>query len=292
MSPRARRVAGSPKGPSDANGGDHLNAHASSRFLRATDSPDPHAGGARHAGGYHRAVIPLSLIAIGLFALAAGWLGMHRLGPRARIGRILAATPTIEMGRALALAAAGSRRYVAVGGRVDAEEPWEDDNGRPLVFQRSRLELRAEGGWTTFEENRHAVPFELAGAMDRILVDGEQLDEGLVVVTRESEGTAADVADRLPAGTPPETPVRLRVEFLSAVDHALVLGVPVMDGDAAVMRPGLGRPLIVTTLEPAEAMRLLASGRQGATRAISVLLVAGLVAIVLGAIWAAVDALS
>jgi len=59
-----------------------------------------------------------------------------------------------------------------------------------------------------------------------------------------------------------------------------------------VMRPGLGRPLILTTLEPAEAMRLLAKGRQGATRVITVLLGGGLLAIATGVGWAVVDAIA
>jgi hypothetical protein len=236
-------------------------------------------------------VIPLLLVAAGLVALAAGWLAMRRLGPGARIGRILAATKVVEMGQAVAIASSGQARYVGVGGRVDAEEPWEDEGGRPLVFRRSRLERRDRNRWTPFEEDRRVVPFELAGALERIEVDGEVLDEGLVVVTRESEGTAAEIPDRVPPGTPPTTPIRLRVEFVSAVDHALVLGVPVQEGDRVVMRPGLGRPLILTTLEPAEAMRLLASGRQRATRVITVLLGSGLVAIAIGVGWAVVDAI-
>ena len=142
-------------------------------------------------GGYHRRVIPLLLVVAGLVALAAGWLAMRRLGPGARIGRILAATKVVEMAQARAIASSGSARYVGVGGRVDAEEPWEDESGRPLVYRRSRLERRDGDRWTPFEEDRRVVPFELAGALERIEVDGDALDEGLVVVTRESEGTAA-----------------------------------------------------------------------------------------------------
>ena len=120
--------------------------------------------------------------------------------------------------------------------------------------------------------DRRSVPFQVSGALEHIGVDADAIDDGLVVVTRESEGTAADVPDRVPAGTPPTTPIRLRVEFLSTIDHALVLGVPTATPDGPVMTAGLGRPLIVTTLEPAEAMRLLAEGRQTTTRAITGLL--------------------
>lgn len=236
-------------------------------------------------------MLPLTLILTGAFALAAGWLVLRATGPGARIGRILAATPVVPVSRAVELASSGTARYVAVDGRIDAEEPWEDDNHQPLVYQRTRLELRRGTGWSTFEDERRVVPFEVSEGLDRIAVDGSALDEGVVVVSRESEGTAADVPDRVPAGTVPSTPVRLRMELLSAVDHARVLGTPVLDPErGAILRPGLGRPLILTTLEPAEAMRVLAAGHRTATRGATVLLAGGLIALVAAAGWAIADA--
>jgi hypothetical protein len=235
-------------------------------------------------------VIPLFLVLAGVVALAAGWWLLRGLGPRARIGRILAATPVVEVGRAVEIARAGEARYVGVGGRLDAEEPWDDESGRPLVFRRSSLERRDGTRWIPFETDRRLVPFEVSGAVDRIRVDGDALDEGLIVVTRESSGTASEIPDRVPPGTPPETPIRLRVEHLSAIDHALALGVPQMDAAGPILRPGLGRPLILTTLEPAEAMRLLATGRHGTTRLISVLLAGGATVVAIGLAWLAIDA--
>jgi hypothetical protein len=76
------------------------------------------------------------------------------------------------------------------------------------------------------------------------------------------------------------------------VDHALVLGVPAIDPEQGpILRPGLGRPLILTNLEAKEAMRLLAAGRQGTTRAIGVLLGIGVAAVLAGVAWAVIDAL-
>lgn len=236
-------------------------------------------------------MIPLFLVLAGVVALVAGWWLLRGLGPRARVGRILAATPVVEVGRAVELAASGEARYVGVGGRLDAEEPWDDESGRPLVYRRSSLERREGDRWIPFETERRVVPFEVSGALDRIAVDGEALDEGLIVVTRESSGTAAEIPDRVPPGTPPETPIRFRVEHLSSIDHALALGVPQMSDAGPILRPGLGRPLILTTLEPAEAMRLIASGRQGTTRLISALLAGGATAIGIGLAWLAVDAI-
>jgi hypothetical protein len=237
-------------------------------------------------------VIPILLAVAGLALLGIGWILLRSLGSGARVGRILAATPVIPVSRAIALADAGTTRYVAVAGRIDAENEFEDEHHRPLVFRRTRLDTRAGRSWTTVRDGREAVPFEVVDGLDRIAVDVDAIDEGLVVITRESEGTAADVPDRMPAGTPPETRVRLRVEQLSSVDHAIACGVPGREGDrGAVLRAGLGRPIIVTTLEPAEAMRLLAVGHRDTTRLVAVLFGIGLVAIVVGLGWWVVDAI-
>jgi hypothetical protein len=253
-------------------------------------TPVPLPGGCTPDRGYDRRVIPLFLVLAGVVALGAGWWLLRAMGPRARVGRILAATPLVEVGRAVELATAGEPRYVGVGGRLDAEDPWDDESGRPLVFRRSTLERRDGDAWVPIETDRRLVPFEVSGALERIGVDGEALDDGLIVVTRESTGTAAEIPDRVPAGTPPETPIRLRVDLLSAIDHAVVLGVPTMTNAGPVLRAGMGRPLILTTLEPAEAMRVLAEGRQNTTRLISALLGGGGVVIVIGLAWLAVDA--
>jgi hypothetical protein len=238
-------------------------------------------------------VIPLSLAVVGALVLAAGWLLMRRMGPEARIGRILAVTPRVPVAEAREIAARGANRYVGVFGRVDAEEPFEDEAHRPLVLRRTRLELlRRRGSWEAFEDHRDAVPFEISEGMDRIAVDDAALDGGLVVVQRESVGTARDLADRVPAGTEPETPARLRIELLTAVDHALVLGVPTLDpARGPILRPGLGRPLVLTNLERDEALRLLAHGRQPTTRIIAILLAAGAVGLLTGIVWAVLDAL-
>ena len=191
------------------------------------------------------------------------------------------------------MAEAGSRRYVGVLGRIDAEEEFEDEHHRPLVYRRTRLELRGPDGWRAIHDGRETVPFEITETLATVAVDAGALDEGLIVVVRESEGTAAEIRDRVPEDTPPATPVRLRVEQLSSVDHALVLGVPVVDAERGpILRPGLGRPLIVTNLERDEALRLLAAGRRGTAWLASGLLAAGLGLVGAGIIWGVVDALA
>lgn len=234
----------------------------------------------------------LLLLALGLLALVVGWLLVRRLGNRARIGRILAATPRVQVDEAVRLAG-GTPRYVAVGGRLDSDHEFLDEGERPLVLRRSRLQLRTGSRWETVTDNREVVPFGLAGGLAAIAVDADALDEGLVVVIRESEGTAGEIPDRVPEGTSPATPARLRVELLSTVDHAVALGVPSIGPEGSPMlRPGLGRPLILTTLEPAEAMRLLAAEHRTSTRAGALLMAGGLVAMVVGAAWTVVDAVA
>ena len=209
------------------------------------------------------AVPPLIPFVAGLAALVAGGLVLRTYGPNYRVGRLLASTPEVSVAEARVLAE-GRPRYVRVQGRIDAEDEFEDDAHRPLVFRRTRLQLRRDRGWVSFEDRRERVRFEVRDGLDGIVVDDADLDTGLVVVPRESVGTAADVADRVPAGTSPTTPVRLRVDQISSVEHAIVLGVPGRDEEGEPrLSAGLGRPLVLTTLETDEAMRLLTEGRSG-----------------------------
>ena len=237
-------------------------------------------------------MIPQVLIAAGVVALAGGWVALRRLGPNARLGRILAATPLIGIADARALAGSGRSRYVAVTGRIEADAEFEDEHQRPLVYRRTRLEHGGGSTWTALEDVREAVPFELSEGLDTIGIDGGDLGDGLLVVIREAEGTAGEIPDRVPADLPPETPVRLRVEQLSSVEHALALGVPTIDRERGPMlRPGIGRPLILTNLERAEAMRLLAADHRPATVLASALLALGVGLIAVAVAWGLVDAL-
>lgn len=244
-------------------------------------------------GGYHPAVTPLLLVGAGLVALVAGVLTLRSFGSSYRIGRLLASAPKVGVAEATAIAETGPPRYVRVDGRIDAEDPFEDAAHRPLVFRRTRLEAQAGRGWSRFEDSREAVPFEIRDGLERIEVDHDALGDGLVVVRRESIGVAGDLADRAPETLPPETPVRAVIEQVSSVEHAVVLGVPVAAvsaGGPARMTAGLGRPLVLTTLEPVEAMRILAGGNRRA-RVVAICFAVGLALIVAGLIWAGIGAL-
>lgn len=254
----------------------------SERFLRALLCP------ARIIA----AVSPLIPMVAGVVALAAGSLLMRAFGARHRVGRLLASTPAVSIAEARALAA-GPPRYVRIEGRIDSETDFEDDAQRPLVFRRTRLQVQRGSAWIDLDDRRERVPFGLRQGLDSIAIDDGALDTGLVVVVRESVGTAADVADRVPAGTDPAAPVRLRMEQVSSVEHAIVAGVPELDGEGSMrLSAGLGRPLILTTMERSEAMRVLAEGDARGPILVAVSLVAGLALVAVGIVLALIEALS
>jgi hypothetical protein len=237
-------------------------------------------------------VSPYLVIVAGLAALAAGSFLLRTYGPRVRVGRLLAVTPTVSVGEARALATSGRRRYVRLDGRLDADEELPDEHGRPLVFRRQRLEARAGGVWRVVDEQRTAVPFRVRDGLEEIGVDVDVLDVGLVTLVRESLGTAAeaDAAGALPAAASRplhgSTPVRLRIEGLSTVEHATVLGVPVVSEDGSVtITAGTGRPLVVCTLERDEAMRVLAEGGRWRPVAAAAALGTGLLLFLVGLAW-------
>ncbi len=228
---------------------------------------------------------PLAVIALGALALLGGAIILRSFGPAYRIGRLLATAPHVSVEEAVALAAQDRPPYVAVAGRVDSDQDFPDEHGRPLVFRRARLQVRRAGVWRTIQEERQAVPFMVRQGLVSIAVDGEALAEGLVTIPRESRGTAAEVPDRLPATLRPGTPTRLRIEQVSAVEHATVVGVPGPRPDGAVMTAGRGRPLVVSTVERDQAMRVLAGGGRLRPTAAAALLVGGLGLVAVGLAW-------
>ena len=235
---------------------------------------------------------PLVPLIAGFAALAAGVLVLRSYGSNFRVGRLLASAPAVSIAEARALAA-GRPRYVRVQGRIDSETEFEDAAHRPLVFRRTRLQVREGTGWRDLDDHRERVPFEIREGLDSIAVDDAALDTGLVVIVREAEGIAADIVDRLPAGTPPEASARLLVEQISSVEQAIVVGVAMLGAlGEATISAGLGRPLILTTLERSEAMRVLANGDPRRPMVAVVSLIGGLALLGVGLAWVLVGALS
>lgn len=226
--------------------------------------------------------------------LIASALLLRAFGPRYRVGRLLAATPLVSIEEAAAFAA-DRPTYVRVNGRISSAEEFPDEHNRPLVFRRKRIQVAAQkGAWSTVVDEREAVSFGVESRSAFIAVDEAALSDGLVVIPREADGIASDLppdlAEALPDGHSLTMPTRLRIEQLSAVEHATVCGQPVTRDGMVMMTAGLGRPLIVTPLEQPAAMRILARDQRTRTMVVFALLVVGLglaagalVAFVLGA---------
>ncbi|HEY8237799.1 MAG TPA: hypothetical protein VIF63_00010 [Candidatus Limnocylindrales bacterium] len=239
---------------------------------------------------------PLLLAAAGVVALAIAVAILRSFGPGFRVGRLLAAVPQVSVAEAIRIAEAGERRYVRIDGRIDSDADFEDADHRPLVLRRTTLAWRPQGsrgGWKTAETRLEVVRFVVSEGLDEIDVDGSSLDEGLVTVPRESVGRADDVDQLTAAGIPADAQARLRVGHVSTIDHATVLGVPSKGAGGVVMiGPGLGRPLILSTLERDEAMRVLSGGAINRSRAAIACLAAGGALLALALVWWLVDAMT
>ncbi len=216
-----------------------------------------------------------ALLAGGVVVLVVAALLLRGVGPGYRVARLLrAAMPTTPAAAAeLARSAGGGRRYVRVRGRVRSEEEFPDENDRPLVFRRRRVEVQRGGRWEAVEDDRVAVPFGVEERGVGIDVDVDALGVGLVVLPREATGRAAELPGSPPSGVAADAPARLRIEQISAVELATVAGVPGLSPDGRPwLSAGLGRPLIVATLDDPEAMRVLASDHGGRVRLAAVLI--------------------
>lgn len=218
------------------------------------------------------------LAAVGLAALVLAALLLRSLGPAFRVARLLSATPEVSLAEAAALARAGEQRYVRVTGRISSLEEFPDEHDRPLVYRRRRIEASGTGrARRRLSDEREAVPFGLELRSDYLALDVDGLAEGLVVIERESVGRASDLSPAVGGSLDPDAAVRLVIEQVSAVEHATAVGVPrpAANGEPELSH-GLGRPLILTTLDLPSAMRLLARGGRRRVVAATFLVVVGM----------------
>lgn len=239
---------------------------------------------------------PLLLGAAGVLALGVAAAILRSFGPRYRVGRLLAVVRPVPIAEAVRLAAAGETRYVRIDGRIDSDEEFEDDAHRPLVLRRTTIQWRpapGDGGhagdsrWQPGGEPEvELAAFVIREGLDEIGVDATALREGLIVVPRVSTGQVADLGDRAPEGVTGVAEARIVIEQVSSVEHATVLGVPRRAEDGrTVIGPGIGRPLILTTLERDEAMRVLTGGAAGRSRLAIAALAVGAALVTAAVLW-------
>ena len=227
---------------------------------------------------YPHGVGPLLLGAAGVLALGVAVAILRSFGPRYRVGRLLAVVKQVSIAEAARIAESGETRYVRIDGRIDSDAEFEDDAHRPLVLRRTTIQWRPRqgaGGHGGADDSwrpagapaMELAPFVVREGMDEIDVDAAALEAGLITVPRVSVGTVSDLGDRAPEGVAIDSDARLVVEQVSSVEHATILGVPRRADDGrVVIGAGLGRPLILATLERDEAMRILTGGAAGRSR--------------------------
>ena len=216
---------------------------------------------------------PVALIGAALVAI--GLLLSRRTDVRTRAGQLLAGLSPISPTEALRLAAlrGDSSSYLAIKGSIDAPEIFEDEHHRPLVFRRERVSIADEQGWRVIDVAVRSLPFVISDPSSAIRISIDDLVDGLVVVERRWEGSVAELhaAGReyqsaetaalvaALATSDPSRHARVGLEQISNLDRATAAG-HLVDGE---LRAGAGRPLVVTTLERAEALRLLGAEGRG-----------------------------
>jgi hypothetical protein len=216
---------------------------------------------------------PIALIGVAL--LVIGLLLSRRTDARTRAGQLLAGLSPISPTEALKLAAlrGESAPYLAIKGSIDAPEIFEDEHHRPLVFRRERVSIADEGGWRVIDTAERSLPFVVSDPSNSISIATADLADGLVVVERRWEGSVAELHAAGREYQRPETAAlvaalatsdptrgaRVGLEQVSNLDRATAAG-QLVDGE---LRAGAGRPLVVTTLERADALRLLGGEARG-----------------------------
>jgi hypothetical protein len=216
---------------------------------------------------------PIALIGAALIVI--GLLLSRRTNVRTRAGQLLAGLSPITPTEAIRLAAlrGDSAPYLAIKGSIDAAEIFEDENHRPLVYRRERVSIADEQGWRVIDVAERSLPFVISDPSSAIRIATADLADGLVVVERRWEGSVAELHAAAREYQSPETAAlvaaiaasdpsrqaRVGLEQISNLDRATAAG-QLIDGE---LRAGAGRPLVVTTLERADALRLLGGEGRG-----------------------------
>ena len=215
------------------------------------------------------------ILLVGAALILLGLLLSRRTDARTRAGQLLAGLSPISPTEALRLAAlrGDAAPYLAIKGSIDAPEIFEDESHRPLVYRRERVSIADESGWRVIDTAERSLPFVVSDPSSSIRIAAADLADGLVVVERRWEGSVAElhVAGReyrssetaalvaALAASDPRRGARVGLEQISSLDRATAAG-QLVDGE---LRAGAGRPLVVTTLERAEALRLLGTEGRG-----------------------------
>jgi hypothetical protein len=172
----------------------------------------------------------------------------------------------------------GDGHYLAVSGNIDAAEAFEDESHRPLVYRRERVLIADGATWREIERVVRSVPFVISDGEHALAIDAAQLGDGLVVIERQWDGSVAELAAahrdyQNPesaalvaqlASAAPTAGARVILEQISTLDRGTAAGL--LRG-GALTAGGAGQPLVLTTLDRREALRILGSGQRASLAA-------------------------
>ena len=233
------------------------------------------------------------LLASGALLIALSIWSSRRGGTRTRAARLMAGVAPVSPREALLV---GDGHYLAVSGNIDAAEAFEDESHRPLVYRRERVLIADGATWREVERVVRSVPFVISDGDHSLTIDAAQLGDGLVVIERQWDGSVAELAAahrdyQNPesaalvaqlASAAPTTGARVILEQISTLDRGTAAGL--LRG-GALTAGGAGQPLVLTTLERREALRILGSGQRASLAAgllTLLLLIAGLLLLLIG----------
>jgi len=233
------------------------------------------------------------LLASGALLIALSIWSSRRGGTRTRAARLMAGVAPVTPREALLI---GDGHYLAVSGNIDAAEAFEDESHRPLVYRRERVLIADGATWREVERVVRSVPFVISDGDHSLTIDAAQLGDGLVVIERQWDGSVAELAAahrdyQNPesaalvaqlASAAPTTGARVILEQISTLDRGTAAGL--LRG-GALTAGGAGQPLVLTTLDRREALRILGSGQRASLAAgllTLLLLIAGLLLLLIG----------
>ena len=233
------------------------------------------------------------LLASGALLIALSIWSSRRGGTRTRAARLMAGVAPVTPREALLI---GDGHYLAVSGNIDAAEAFEDESHRPLVYRRERVVIADGSAWREIERAVRSVPFVISDGAHSVAIDAAQLGDGLVVIERQWDGSVTELAAAHRdyqdpesaalvaqlASAAPTTGARVILEQISTLDRGTAAG---LLRDGALTTGGAGQPLVLTTLDRREALRILGSGQRASLAAgllTLLLLIAGLLLFVIG----------
>ena len=233
------------------------------------------------------------LLASGALLIALSIWSSRRGGTRTRAARLMAGVAPVTPREALLV---GDGHYLAVSGNIDAAEAFEDESHRPLVYRRERVLIADGSAWREIERVVRNVPFVISDGDHSLAIDAAHLGDGLVVIERQWDGSVAELAAAHREYQDPESAMlvaqlasaaptagaRVILEQISTLDRGTAAG---LLRDGALTAGGAGQPLVLTTLDRREALRILGSGQRASLAAgllTLLLLIAGVLLLLIG----------